>query len=146
MPDKSTTPITDYATDYGRLRQQWSADVEVIDPDICKIFETALRAIVSDSGLFADHSYKIAHTALVEAARIAGVDALLIVGKSRKFILAAIDNDEPALIDGVKQLFNCREVLIDSVGSIWICNPQAGHYLSDEDTALVENALRLGDI
>jgi hypothetical protein len=63
------------------------------------------------------------------------------------FIMAAIENDRDALIQGVAWLFNCREVDVeDETGRIWIANPQRGHWLDDEGLAKVERALKAGDI
>lgn len=35
----------------------------------------------------------------------------------------------------VKEWANCHEAEINDAGNIWICNPQRGHWLNDDDKA-----------
>lgn len=65
---------------------------------------------------------------------------------AREWIIAAAENDKPALIEGVKFLYNCREADADGEGDIWIADPQSGHWLSDDDLERVGRALKAGDI
>jgi hypothetical protein len=63
------------------------------------------------------------------------------------WIKDAIETDCDALKDGVRWLFNCREVEINlNDGTIWIADPQRGHWLSADDLAVVSKALKAGDI
>lgn len=65
---------------------------------------------------------------------------------NQEWIKAAIENDRGALIDGVKTLYNCREVDVNDEGGIWIADPQSGHWLDDDGLARVARALKAGDI
>jgi hypothetical protein len=60
-------------------------------------------------------------------------------------ILQARDNaGAPALIDGIKHLFNCREADVTDGGDVWICDPQAGYWFDADGLAYV--AREAGDI
>ena len=55
---------------------------------------------------------------------------------ARKHILGSIEGDTDArtnLIDAVKTWANCHEADVSLEGNIWICNPQRGHWLNDDD-------------
>lgn len=65
---------------------------------------------------------------------------------SQGWIKAAIENDRDALIDGIKHIYNCREVELNDDGGIYIAGPQAGHWLDDDGIERVARALRAGDI
>lgn len=65
---------------------------------------------------------------------------------NQEWITAAIDNDRAALISGIKFLFNCREADVDANGGIYIADPQAAHWLDQDDIARVARALQAGDI
>jgi hypothetical protein len=43
------------------------------------------------------------------------------------------DTNDFRVTDKVVEVFNCREVEISEDGNVWIADPQAGHWLSDED-------------
>jgi len=65
----------------------------------------------------------------------------------RDWILAAIENDPPALEEGIRFLFNCREVEVSADdGGIWIADPQRGHWLGADDLTVVGEALKAGMI
>lgn len=64
----------------------------------------------------------------------------------RNVIKTALDNDNHALIEGIKQLFNCHHVDVTEAADVWIANPQRGHWLDDDGRALVARALERGDI
>jgi hypothetical protein len=38
-----------------------------------------------------------------------------------------------AICELVKECRCCRQAAVDADGSVWICNPQVGHYLSDAE-------------
>jgi hypothetical protein len=65
---------------------------------------------------------------------------------NQDWIKAAIDNDRPTLIDGIKTIYNCREADVDDAGWVWIANPQHGHWLDDDGMTRVARALQAGDI
>lgn len=65
---------------------------------------------------------------------------------AREWIIAAVENDKPALIEGIKTLYNCREADADAEGDIWIADPQSGHWLRDDDLERVGRALKAGDL
>lgn len=55
---------------------------------------------------------------------------------ARKHILGSIEGDADArsnLIDAVMTWANCREADVSAEGNIWICDPQRGHWLNDDD-------------
>jgi|GEM_PF-3751350 hypothetical protein len=62
------------------------------------------------------------------------------------WINAAIENDREALIDGIKTIYNCREVEVTDDGRIRIAQPQRSHWLGEDEIERVGRALRAGDI
>jgi len=68
------------------------------------------------------------------------------VFSARVWIARAHAFDREALIDGIKYLYNCREVNLDFDGGVWIANPQRGRWLDDAELEHVANALRAKDI
>lgn len=61
-------------------------------------------------------------------------------------IKEALENDREALIDGISQIYNCREVDVDETGAVWIADPQTGHWLDEDGLAKIARALKTGDI
>jgi len=47
--------------------------------------------------------------------------------------LANADCDRETIIALVCEWANCREADIDPAGGVWICDPQRGHWLDDDD-------------
>jgi hypothetical protein len=64
----------------------------------------------------------------------------------RELITTAVGNDREALIDGVRHIYNCRDVDVDDDGNVWISVPQIGHWLDDDGIARIARALKAGDI
>ena len=64
----------------------------------------------------------------------------------REWVKRAVDNDKPALIEGIKVLYNCRDADADTDGDVWIADPQRGHWLDEDGIARVARALKAGDI
>lgn len=64
----------------------------------------------------------------------------------RNVIKTALDNDNHALFEGIKQIFNCRTVDVTEAADVWIADPQRGHWLDDDGRARIARALERGDI
>jgi hypothetical protein len=61
-------------------------------------------------------------------------------------IVDARRNDHEGLLDGIKTIYNCREVEVDRRGKVWIADPQRGHWLDRDGRMRIARALAHGDI
>lgn len=48
---------------------------------------------------------------------------------------AELWDGEESIADAVTECFNCAEAEVKNDGSIWIANPQQGHWLTDDETS-----------
>lgn len=61
----------------------------------------------------------------------AQIDAIQTAEQARDTILQCDDRD--ALIEHIRQHFNCWEADVSDEGNVWIANPQRGHWLDDDN-------------
>lgn len=45
--------------------------------------------------------------------------------------------DEDDVIEHITTTFNCREAAVDSIGNVWICNPQSGHWINEHQLSIL---------
>jgi hypothetical protein len=64
--------------------------------------------------------------------------------KSRELILLAAEVNEDELVAKAMDHFDCNEVEVDRIGSMWIADPMPGHWLGEEDMSELADALLHG--